>query len=54
MLSNILLVLTTAFTLMIVGLQIFSICYGVRGQNRYTKYEEKRYLNVISLQKKVV
>lgn len=42
MLSNILLVLTTAFTLMIVGLQIFSICYGVRGQNRYTKYEEKR------------
>lgn len=41
-LSIILLVLTTAFTLMIVGFHIFSICYGVRRQNRCTRYEEKR------------
>lgn len=41
-LSIILLVLTTACTLMIVGFHIFSICYGVRRQNRCTRYEEKR------------
>lgn len=41
-LSIILLVLTTAFTLMIVGFHIFSICYGVRRQNRCTRYEEER------------
>lgn len=41
-LSIILLVLTTACTLMIVGFHIFSICYRVRRQNRCTRYEEKR------------
>lgn len=41
MLSNILLVLTTAFTLMIVGLHILSICYVVRRKNRFRRYEEK-------------
>lgn len=41
MFSIISFVLTTAFTLMIVGLQIFSICY-VRRHNRYRRYEEKR------------